>query len=119
MPTLRTLILRVLPQVAGAMVVVGALEAQTARQGNSNAAVDPNAFHSPMVIETAFAPDDPALWKSDGWTPEKPKPPTNGDLKDKGGKVPVTIAAPVTSPRHIHDKLVILLFPRLSIATTR
>lgn len=112
MPTMRTLILRVLPRVAGAMVVAGALEAQTVKP---NAPADPSAFRSPLVVETAFAPDDPALWKSDDRTPEQPKPRQSGELKDKSAKVPVTIAAPVTNPRQIHDKLVILLFPRSSI----
>jgi hypothetical protein len=119
MPTMRTLILRLLlPQVAGAMVVVGALEAQTVKQGGPNAALDPNAFRSLMVTETVLAPADAALWNSDDWTPEKPKPSKSAELQDKGGKGPVTKAAHVTNPRRIHDKLVTLLFPTSSIRMT-
>ena len=49
--------------------------AQTVKQGDPTApAADPNEFHSPMVIETVFAPADPSLWKNEEWTPQKPKP---------------------------------------------
>ena len=108
---------------------------QTVKQGDPNApAADPTEFHSPMVIETVFAPADPSLfWKSDNWTPEKPKPWKSGEfttaeyhglgkyscdglsimegnhdgtwnsglamaVKEKGGKVRVTISARITNP---------------------
>lgn len=36
--------------------------------------VNPNARHSPWVVETAFAPADPRLWVDEHWTPSEPKP---------------------------------------------
>jgi hypothetical protein len=95
------------------MLAVAALEAQTVRQGAPNG-VDPNASHSLMVIETVAAPAepaDPSLCKGDDRTPEKPKPSTAGKVKDKGGKVLVNFG-------QVHDKLVILLFPRSSTPRT-
>ena len=46
---------------------------QTVRQGDATARPDPNEFHSPMVIDTIFAPADPSRWVSDEWTPQNPK----------------------------------------------
>jgi hypothetical protein len=42
---------------------------QTAKQGDASA--DPTVFHSPMVLEAAFAPADRSLWVSDEWTAAK------------------------------------------------
>ena len=61
--------------------LAGVSAAQTVKQGDPNAPVaDPTEFHSPMVIETVFAPADPSLWKSDEWTPTKPKPWRSGEF---------------------------------------
>jgi hypothetical protein len=46
---------------------------QTAKQGDFG----PNAFQSPMVLETVFPPSDPSLWVAYDWTPVKPLPWTN------------------------------------------
>jgi hypothetical protein len=49
---------------------------QTAKQGDFG----PNAFRSPMVLETVFPPADPSLWVSYDWTPSKPKPWKSGEF---------------------------------------
>jgi hypothetical protein len=108
-PTTRRLIQLLLLQIAGAMVAVAALEAQTVKQGDPSG-VDPNAFHNPIVIETVVVSADPVC-KGDDRTPEKPKASTAGKVKDKGGKVLVNFG-------QVHDKLVILLFPRSSTPRT-
>jgi hypothetical protein len=76
----RTLIRWLVLQVVGMMVVVAPLKAQTVKQGDAKDVVDPNEFHSPMVIETVFAPADPALWRDENWTPGKPKPWGRGEF---------------------------------------
>lgn len=62
-------ILRVLLGLALTIPALG----QTVRQGDATATPDPNEFHSPMVIETIFAPADPSRWVSDEWTLQNPK----------------------------------------------
>lgn len=49
--------------------------AQTARQGTPEEVPDAaNSFHSPMILETSFAPADRSLWVSDEWTPSDRRP---------------------------------------------
>jgi len=61
------------------LVLTAPLLAQTVKQGDPNV-IASNEFHSPMVVETTFAPADPALWKSDDWTPDKPRPWKKGEF---------------------------------------
>ena len=56
-----------------AFLSAAALTAQTAKQGDA-AALPIEDFHSPMVIEAAFAPADQSLWVRDDWSPENKKP---------------------------------------------
>ncbi len=45
------------------LMLAGVLGAQTVKQGEASAVpVIPNAFNSPMVIETVFPAADPSLW---------------------------------------------------------
>ncbi len=108
--------------------------AQTARQGDASAfPVDPNAFRSPMVLETIFAAGDRSRWKDGKWftTPEwweLGKFSCDGvglragnDRKKKwdeglemrvhdlpGGNVEVRMRVGVRNPRNNHDKMVSL-----------
>jgi hypothetical protein len=48
--------------------------AQTAKQGDASADLTPNAFHSPMILDTMFAPADNSLWVGEDWVPANPVP---------------------------------------------
>jgi hypothetical protein len=110
--------------------------AQTAHQGDPNSGIGSTDFHSPMVLDTIFAPADRALWDKGGWFTVKEYQELGRFTCDgvslrsdydrrKGtwdaglemavkplddGKVRVKIRAIVYNPKHNHDKRVSLYF---------
>ncbi len=53
--------------VAGLLSMFGpAPSAQVVTQGEPGSSQDPNAFRSPMVVETVFAAANRSLWKQPG-----------------------------------------------------
>lgn len=73
--------MKTLAVVLAGFCLAGFSAAQTVKQGDPTAPpLDPNEFHSPMVIETIFAPADPTLWKNDEWRPDKPRPWKSGQF---------------------------------------
>ena len=73
--------MRVYVAASCALLVGAPLAGQTVRQGTAQEVpAAANAFQSPMILETIFAPADQSLWVSDEWTPSKPKPWKSGDF---------------------------------------
>ena len=117
--------------------------AQTARQGDPNTRAASTEFHSPMILETVFAPAERSLWGKGGWFTVKEyfelgrftcdgvslrndyslrKGTWDTGLQMRAmkvdeGRVRVEIRAIVHNPRHNHDKLVNLFFEILNSDT--
>src|ERR1700694_4329715 len=48
--------------IVGLLTASATIFGQTVTQGDPNVVANANEFHSPMVIETIFAGNDPSLW---------------------------------------------------------
>jgi len=61
--------------VISGIFIAALAAAQTARQGTAEEVPEAGtSFHSPMILETTFAPADRSLWVSDEWTPSDRRP---------------------------------------------
>lgn len=108
--------------------------AQTATQGDPAKVTDPNAFHSPVIVETVFPAADRSLWnngkefsipewwelgklscdgvyfRSDSDRKTKWDPAIKLKVRDSpGGNVEIKMMVAVQNPKHNHDKMVTLL----------
>lgn len=128
--------------VAGLLSMFGpAPSAQVVTQGEPGSSQDPNAFRSPMVVETVFAAANRSLWKQPGDWFDVPEYKQLGKFSCEGvvfhgnvskdgsewesglamrvrlqpdNRAEVTIRVKLLNPRHNHDKSVTILMEVLN-----